>query len=30
MIDYGIGVTELAAYSIKRVDGGYFGEDGVG
>ena len=29
MIDDGIGVTEVAAYSIKRVDGDYFGDDGV-
>jgi restriction system protein len=29
MIDHGIGVTEVAAYSIKRVDGDYFGDDGI-
>jgi restriction endonuclease Mrr len=28
MIDYGIGVTEVATYKVKRIDNDYFG-DGV-
>ena len=27
MIDYGIGVTEVAAYIVKRVDSDYFGQE---
>ena len=27
MIDFGIGVTEVATYSVKKADLDYFGED---
>lgn len=27
MIDYGVGVTEVASYSVKKVDGDFFGEE---
>lgn len=27
MIDYGIGVTEVAAYVVKRIDSDYFGQE---
>jgi restriction endonuclease Mrr len=27
MIDYGIGVAEVATYTVKKADLDYFGED---
>ena len=28
LIEYGIGVTNVAAYTLKRIDGDFFDEDG--
>ncbi|MFY9553366.1 MAG: restriction endonuclease [Blastocatellia bacterium] len=27
MIDYGVGVTDVASYLVKRVDSDYFGQE---
>jgi len=27
MIDYGVGVTEVRSYHVKKVDADYFGEE---
>ena len=29
MIDHGIGVAEVASYSVKKVDSDYFGEEKI-